>query len=134
MKIDIAVFTETIKKGNGIEKLSDYIFFYSGIPKSNRACADISILTNKKYKNKVKNWGGYKWTTSYSKFNISWTSSIHRRAYGPSEDAPQEEKNEFYDELDDTLTYLGKKRTIIILLGNLNARVRSSENNKVVGK
>lgn len=55
MKIDIAVLTETKKKGNGIECLLDYIHIYRGVPKSERTAIDASIIINKKYKDKTHN-------------------------------------------------------------------------------
>lgn len=55
LKIEIAVLTETKKKGSGIEYLSKYIHIYSGVPKNERAGKGVTILINKKYENKIHN-------------------------------------------------------------------------------
>lgn len=45
--IDIAVATETKRKGQGSENLGDYDHFYSGIPKDKRAQQGVSLLIRK---------------------------------------------------------------------------------------
>lgn len=52
-KMDIAVLIETKKKGNEIEIIGNYIHIYSGVPKNARVCKGVSIMINKKFKNKL---------------------------------------------------------------------------------
>lgn len=55
-KIDFIVLSETKKKGNGTENLREYVYFYSGVSKDQRARARVSIFLHRKYQNKIKSW------------------------------------------------------------------------------
>ena len=133
MKIDIAVLTETKKKGKGVEQLSDYVHIYSGVPKNNRACRGVSILINRKYINKLHNWDTINERIAVANLTLKGHRVSIIGAYGPNEDAPQVEKDEFYNLLDHTITHLGNQREIV-LLGDLNARVGISDDSEIVGR
>lgn len=53
MKIDICVLTETKQKGKGNERKGNYMKFYSGVPKDNRAQRGVFIMIHKNF---IKNW------------------------------------------------------------------------------
>jgi hypothetical protein len=52
--MDIVALTETKKKGTGKEQQRNYLHFYSGVKKSKRANAGVSIAFHKKWKNNRK--------------------------------------------------------------------------------
>ena len=57
--MDVVVLSETKnktkkKKGNGNEMRGNYIHFSSGVDKSKKAKAGVSIAVHKKLKNKIK--------------------------------------------------------------------------------
>ncbi|XP_044745151.1 uncharacterized protein LOC123307015 [Coccinella septempunctata] len=132
MKVDIAVLTETKKKGNGIEHISNYVHIYSGVPKNERASKGVSILINKKFIGKIHNWN----TINERILSANLTIKGHRTTivgvYGPNDDSNQKEKDDFYTTLDNTLTALGNQREIVVL-GDLNARVGRKNGSKIVG-
>ena len=53
-RMDIVALTETKKKGTGNEQQRNYLHFYSGVEKSKRANAGVSIAIHKKWKNNRK--------------------------------------------------------------------------------
>ena len=44
------------KKGNGVEILGPYLYFYSGVPKEKRAKSGVSLLVKKRYKRYIMTW------------------------------------------------------------------------------
>lgn len=54
--MDVVTLSETKKKGKGEEEMGDYIHFRSGVPKSARAKAGISIAIRKKLKSRIIGW------------------------------------------------------------------------------
>jgi exonuclease III len=48
IKIDIVSIKETKNKGSGSEVIGNYLHFYSGVPKENRAKKGVSLLIHKK--------------------------------------------------------------------------------------
>jgi hypothetical protein len=54
--IDIASIMEIKKKGSGSEITGNYLHFYSGVPKENRAKRGVSLLIHKKWKYNITNW------------------------------------------------------------------------------
>jgi hypothetical protein len=58
LRIDIASITEIKNIGSGSEVIGNYLHFYSGVPKENRAKKGVSLLIHKKWKHTVTNWQG----------------------------------------------------------------------------
>jgi hypothetical protein len=48
LRIHIASIRETKKNGSGSEVVGNYLQFYSGVPKENRAKRGVSLLIHKK--------------------------------------------------------------------------------------
>jgi hypothetical protein len=56
MQMDVVVLTETKKKGTRSETVGNYIHFFSGVKKYERAKRGVSVLINKKWKGSIKNY------------------------------------------------------------------------------
>ena len=54
--MDITILFETKKKGKGSKMLDNYIHFWSGVEKSQRDQAGISILINKQLQKYINNY------------------------------------------------------------------------------
>ena len=54
LNVDVAVITETKKKGQGSENLGHHDHFFSGVPKQKRAQQGVSILICKIFRIKTK--------------------------------------------------------------------------------
>jgi len=113
--------------------LANYIHIYSGVCKSKRASKGISLLINKKYHNNLINWDTISERIITANFLIHGHKISVIAAYGPNEDAPGLEKEEFYDQLNYIMTDLEDQREYI-LLGDINARVGSRRDSKIIGR
>jgi hypothetical protein len=59
IKMDVVVLIKTKKKGAGTETLGNYIHFFSGVKKYERAKRGVLVLINKKWKDSTKILGIY---------------------------------------------------------------------------
>ena len=56
LRTEIASMTETKKKCSGSEVCGNYLHFYSGVPKENRAKRGVSLLLHRKWRHNITNW------------------------------------------------------------------------------
>lgn len=56
LHVELAVLTETKKKGQGSENLGQYDHFYSGVSKDRRAQQGVSILISKHLRKFITSW------------------------------------------------------------------------------
>lgn len=101
-RVDVCALSETKKKGKGNLRMEDYILFYSGRPKNERATSGVGLLIHKKFEGNIKN-------TEYVNDRLLQTTfafDSHERkttqiicVYAPNIGKPQDEKNAFYDDL-----------------------------------
>ncbi|XP_045474908.1 craniofacial development protein 2-like [Harmonia axyridis] len=130
---DFAVLTETKRKGKDNEDRDNYIHLWSGVDKSRRAAAGVSIPINKRHKKYIKTYE-YK-----SERIMTLTLSIYGydttviAVYVPSNDSTQQLKDEFYADLSGISNAL-PHHPEVILTGDLNARVGSRFDHDVVGQ
>ena len=114
LNIDIAILSETKKKGNGNEKCKNYIHFYSGVEKSERARAGVSIMINRRLSRFVKSWDPI--DERISKLTINWKGRIINiiAVYAPNEDAPVTIKDKFENTLRKVLEKIHKSHEIVM--------------------
>lgn len=131
--VNLMVLTETKKKGNGREIMDEYIHIWSGVNKAERAKAGVSILIRKTVEKFIKNY------TFVSERIITMTISAYGYkttvigVYGPNDDSDQETKDKFWRDLENTLDET-KRHQEVVIIGDLNARVGSRQNDAVVGR
>lgn len=122
-KIDICALSETKKKGKGSTKFSNYILIYSGKNKNERASSGVGFLVNEKFEHSIKAVEYISDRLLMITLNIKPYKETHYiSVYAPDITKPQEEKDQFYDELQEILNNIPPKDEVIIL-GDLNARV-----------
>lgn len=130
--IDIAALSETKRKGQGIEQVDQYIHFYSGVPKDQRAKRGISIFIRKKFKQSITDW----MTINERILKVNLNHFGYRftviGTYGPNEDEDITEKDQYMELLSQTIREIGNNREII-LIGDLNARVGRRYNHHIIG-
>lgn len=131
--VDVAVLTETKRKGNGLENCGDFIHIYSGVPKSQRAAKGVSILIRKKYNNKITSWETINERLATLNLSLKGHRIVIIAAYGPNEDDTQPNKDAFYDQLNEILSRTGNQRETMVM-GDLNARVGAKTDSNVVGR
>lgn len=117
-KIDVAVITETKKKGSGTEELRDFVRIYGGVPKAGRARSGTMILVGKAHKDKISSYRIWTDRIVEATVNIKGNSITVVGVYAP-EEGKEEESDEFYDSLQKVIQ---KKTGITYIIGDLNAR------------
>lgn len=121
-KIDLCALQETKKKGNGQKDYGDYVLVYSGVDKGRRAVAGVGILIHSKYKDSIEDCVYHserilkiKLTTNKLKINVI-------SVYSPEDCKPKEERETFYDSLQEVLDTILPEEAVIIM-GDFNARI-----------
>jgi exonuclease III len=130
--IEIASITETKKKGSGSEIVGNYLHFYSGIPKDNRAKRGVALLIHKKWKHVITNWQCTDERIITMNINILKTRFTVIGVYGPNEDEPVVNKDLFYETLQRVITDFGNKRELV-LIGDFNAHTGHSTDSPIIG-
>ncbi|XP_044745199.1 craniofacial development protein 2-like [Coccinella septempunctata] len=130
---DLAVLTETKRKGRGNEDLDNYIHLWSGVDKSRRAAAGVSILINKRHKNYIKTYEYRSERIMTLTLSIYGYDTTVIAVYAPTDDSTQQLKDDFYADLSGILDAIPHHREVI-LTGDLNARVGSRFDHDVVGQ
>jgi hypothetical protein len=117
-RIDICNLSETRMKGKGNSRYQNYILFYSGKSKNQRAHAGI----HGKFENHIDNVEYVDHNTMYVtlKFNSERIHAIS--IYAPDINKPREEREYFFESLHETLNQLPKEDKIFVM-GDLNARI-----------
>lgn len=133
LEIDLAVLSETKKKGKGIEEIGKYIHIYSGVNKECRAKKGVSIAIHKKYKQCIKKWDCINEYLVKVDLKLKGYETTIVGIYAPNDDAKIAEKNEFYDDLTNLLDQIGQRRELY-LIGDFNGRVGSQDKSEIVGK
>lgn len=119
-KIDILGITETKKKGQGVEDLGSHKLIYSGVI-GERARAGVALLVRNEVFEKLDfNVISERLLESNLEFEHKHIKIIV--AYGPNEDASKEDKETFYNDLQQVVDNKRPNQEIMIL-GDLNARV-----------
>lgn len=132
-KIDICVLTETKKKGKGVEEINDYIHIYSGVSRDSRAKRGVSIAIRKNLRDNIKKWEEIDEQMITLELRKNGHNIVIIGIYAPSDDADQQIKNEFYNKLADTIMNT-KKHKELYILGDLNGRTGTKQQDVVIGK
>lgn len=121
--VDLLAVTETKKKGNGTLLLGrSKHMFYSGVSIGQRAATGVALIVSNKWMDNIEAW------SFKSERLISVDMILEKEktriivAYAPNENAPQHEKDKFFEDAQELIDEVQNKREIIIM-GDLNARV-----------
>lgn len=131
--IDIAILTETKKKGNGIENTNDFTHLYTGVEKHERARAGVSILIHGKLKKYIKSWEPMNERIIKLTIQIRGRTMTILGVYAPNNDASVHVKDTFEDTLRSIIEQIPRNHEIIIG-GDLNGRVGKQRHSNVIGR
>lgn len=125
-RIDICALQETKKKGKGQRQYGEYLVIYSGVDKHERAKEGVALAVHKRYQNNIRECAyissriiSIGFETKNQKLNII-------SVYAPEDNKPKQERESFYDQLQDTIQSLPQNQPLIVL-GDFNARVGNNE-------
>lgn len=117
-----AVCQKPGRKARAIPDSKNYILFYSGKSKNQRAHAGVGLLIHGKFENHIDN-------VEYVDHNIMYVTlkfnseRIHViSVYAPDINKPREEREYFFKSLHETLNQLPKQDKILVM-GDLNSRI-----------
>lgn len=133
LEIQVAVATETKKKGQGSENLGYYDHFYSGVSRDKRAQQGVSILIAKKLRKFITSWEAISERIIKMNVTMRGLKLTIFGVYAINDDAPVNKRDEFFEQLHRGISSIGNTREVIIL-GDLNGRTGSKLGDKVVGR
>lgn len=133
LKVDIAVLTETKKKGQGSENPGHYDHFFSGIAKDKRAQQGVSIFIRKGIRNCITSWEAINERLIKMNFSFNGQKVTIIGVYAVNDDALVNKKDELFEQLSFEITKIGHSREIV-LLGDLNARTGRKSGDRTVGQ
>lgn len=133
LDIELAVITETKRKGQGSENLGEYDHFFSGVPKTSRASKGVSIIVHRKWRKYIKTWEAI--NERMIKINICMFGRkvTILGVYAVNDDEPVSVKETFFQQLNDEVLKIGTSRELIIL-GDLNSRTGRKQNDNIIGR
>ena len=128
-EIDITAIQKVRWKGSGKINKPKYTVYYSGAEKQGEH--GVGFIITKKFQNYCMgfepiNEGMCKLRIRGKFYNITLIS-----AYAPTEDAQDEAKEQFYEELNISLEQ-SSEHDAVIILGDFNAKVGKEMNNRLV--
>ena len=129
----MTIISETKKKGNGLEEAGDFIHMWSGVKKDQRARVGVGILIRKKYKKNIKSWDPINKIIIKLHLKIYGRNLVILGAYGPTDDSPVPEKENFMEALHEEVLKIKHKEEVIIA-GDLNGRVGKKKNDNTIGQ
>ncbi|XP_030754956.1 craniofacial development protein 2-like [Sitophilus oryzae] len=113
-KVDICALQETKKKGKGQLQYDDYLVIYSGVEKQTRAKEGVAIAVARKYQSNIRDCSYVssrilvvRMETEDQKLNIV-------SVYSPEDNKPKQERESFYDQLQNTIRSLPSDQQILI--------------------
>lgn len=130
--IDIAVLTETKKKGQGNKYIDDYIYFWSGVEKTKRAKSGVIIAIKKKLETSITSWNPVNDRILTVDLKVKGRKVRILGIYAPTDDSDMTTKDEFFDKLSEEID--NSKNQEIILLGDYNGRVGKALDSKIIGQ
>ncbi|KAJ4426091.1 hypothetical protein ANN_26900 [Periplaneta americana] len=95
LEMDIVILNETKKKGKGQELIGNYIHFWSGVPKSERAKSGVAVLIKKKWKSGIIDWKEISDRIIHITIRIYESMVDVIGVYAPNNDASCDEKRAF---------------------------------------
>lgn len=128
-KLDILGLCETRWKESGEKSVSTgETLIYSGKPQNADHSSGVGLLLSKNARKCLETWSAVSDRILTARFKSLARHLSYVQVYAPTEQATLEEKEAFYEQLAYTLNRINKS-DIVVLMGDLNAKVGSSNVN-----
>lgn len=121
-KIDVCALQETKKKGKGHIQYDDYLVIYSGVEKQTRAKEGVAIAISRKYQANIQDCSYVSPRILVVRMEAEDQTLNIVSVYSPEDNKPKQERESFYDQLQNTIESLPNDQQSIIL-GDFNARI-----------
>lgn len=131
-KIDITALQEVRWKGEGEVTNQNYTLFYSGGNKQGKN--GVGFIVTNKFRKHIIEHKAHSDRISYIRIKMATYNVTLVNVYAPPETTNNEEKEQWYEKLEEVYEQINNRDTIIIA-GDYNAQVGKEEcNSKVAGK
>lgn len=128
-KLEILGLSETRWKESGEKRLSTgETFLYSGKPQDAEHRSGVGLMLSKSARQCLKSWSPISDRILIARFESRIRHITYVQVYAPTEQASVEDKEAFYEQLAHTFERINKS-DIVVLMGDLNAKVGSSNAN-----
>ena len=127
----MCALSETKLKGKGEVMFGEVVGRVSGIAVG-RAREGVAVLLSGRLMRCVVGWKEVSSRLMWVRVKIERTSWVFISAYGPGSEKSEEEIEEFWNELSRCVGSCGRKQSVVVL-GDLNARVRNEVIYRIVG-
>ena len=119
--IDVLGLSETKARGNGMKVVDGASYVYSGVAEG-RAKRGVAIIIAERWADCLKSWRCVSERCVTVRLNVAgvWMTLI--QVYAPTDDADSQAKDEFYEEVQDTMNRVPRGDRVIVM-GDFNARV-----------
>lgn len=135
-RIDVLGLSETRWNGVGEHVTAgEELLIYSGKPQGERHEGGVGILFSKNARKSLLEWNAINDRIVIARLQTQLRKLTLVQYYAPTEQAPTEEKEAFYEKLNENLNKI-KQSDIKIIMGDLNAKVGTDNTNleHVMGK
>ena len=123
---------ETKVKGKGEVKFGEVTGRVSGVERG-RAREGVAMLLSERLRREVVEWKEVSSRLMWVRIRIGRECWVFVSVYGPGSERSEEEREEFWSELSECVDGL-RGRNIVVVLGDLNARVGDNEVEGVIGR
>ena len=120
-RLEIVAIKETRWSGNGLIKRSNYSLYYSGSNKTGQAGTGC-IVTKRTFKYFFLEFGTYNERQCKLRIKGKYNNRTLINVYAPTEDKIDEDKEQFYEDLQSVVDEVPKS-DIAIILGEPNAKL-----------
>lgn len=128
-RLDLLGLSETRLKESGERRLSTgETLLYSGKPPTEDHSSGVGLLLSRGARQCLTSWSPVSDRIITARFATGARALTFVQVYAPTEQAAEDVKNSFYCQLGQALTGV-KRSDIVILMGDLNAKVGSSNQN-----
>ena len=121
LSFDIVAIQETRLGESGMQKYEEFTIFNSG-PKDNKHELGVGFYVRNSLLEYIEDFKMINERVCYLQIKSRWFNSTLINVHAPTNDKPEEVKDEFYDKLDEVVDNLSNQE-IRILLGDCNAKI-----------
>ena len=119
--IDVLGLSETKARGNGMKVVDGASYVYSGVAEG-RAKRGVAIIIAERWADCLKSWRCVSERCVTVRLNVAGLWMMLIQVYAPTDDADSQAKDEFYEEVQDTMNRVPRGDRVIVM-GDFNARV-----------
>ncbi|MEL7523216.1 MAG: endonuclease/exonuclease/phosphatase family protein, partial [Cyanobacteria bacterium J06553_1] len=132
-KLDVMALCETKVKGQGVQEWEGERVIVSGVSERCRAREGVAVVISGRLWGRVREYKCLNSRIMWVKLKMNGEKIVIVSVYGPGMEKSENERERFWDNLNECLAGFDEEERIIVL-GDMNAKVGDREKDGVVGK